>query len=198
MAGYIFTYPKRYEFTVTTAPPASDAQNRLTALTALSALYSFAPATCRSAMKHEQSRQDGTLNSLSSLNSLNSHFFASRLRKTRALYQGTTSKAAEKPKLVVCDVSSPAGRQRQCETSRKRRTPELASAASRCRTLMRHVDWFVGDRTAIPTLRRDHNSFARVCSALTLLEPTPIITAGPVIISVRVSSSRLLPDALAR
>jgi hypothetical protein len=33
---------------------------------------------------------------------------------------------------------------------------------------------------------------------LTLHEPTPIITAGPVIISVRVSSSHLLPDALAR
>ena len=34
--------------------------------------------------------------------------------------------------------------------------------------------------------------------ALTLPRPAPIITAGPVIISVRVSSSHLLPDALAR
>jgi hypothetical protein len=35
-------------------------------------------------------------------------------------------------------------------------------------------------------------------SALTLFPLAPIITAGPVIISVRVSSSHLLPDALAR
>jgi len=34
--------------------------------------------------------------------------------------------------------------------------------------------------------------------ALTLYAPTPIITAGPVIISVRVSTSHLQPDALAR
>ena len=33
--------------------------------------------------------------------------------------------------------------------------------------------------------------------ALTLFPPAPIITAGPVIISIRVSSSHLLPDALA-
>jgi hypothetical protein len=97
MAGYIFTYPKRYEFTVTTAPPASNAQNRLTALTALTAQYSFAPATCRSAMKHAQSRQDGTLNSL---NSLSSHFFASRLPKNPSSVSGHDFKGCGKTSVL--------------------------------------------------------------------------------------------------